>query len=84
MATEKTVSVKGSWTAERGRETESHDLPERGGEVKFVREGEREGGREVRKRDFIRGLAGLYDITKLKNSNGTTMFLATRVQNKIR
>ena len=29
MATEKTVSVKGSWTAERGRETESHDLPER-------------------------------------------------------
>ena len=29
MATEKTVSVKGSWMAERGRETESHDLPER-------------------------------------------------------
>ena len=76
---------------ERDRVTRSS---REGGEVKFVREGEREGGREVRKREFIRGLAGLYDITKLKNSltklgfwvvkNGTTMFLATRVQNKIR
>ena len=29
MATEKTVSVKGSWMAERGRETESQERPER-------------------------------------------------------
>ena len=29
MAAEKTVSVKGLSMAERGRETESHDLPER-------------------------------------------------------